>query len=105
MEEIKNKKPDDGVAIALGGKVANLIRELSEIKTKENLKIKEAPKVRNNDISQFTLNLENSQNAESYQPLKTADNYIAAGSFARAVLLSGVDATTSLNASSDPDPV
>ena len=105
LEGINNKKVDEEEANVLGNKVANLTREISEIKNRGEVKIKETPKVRSNEISQFRLNLENSQNSESYQPLKTVDNYIPAGSFARAVLLSGVDATTSLNASSDPDPV
>ena len=105
LEEIKNKKPDNEEAVILGNKVEKLTREISEIKTREDVKVREVPEIKKNEISQFVLNLENGQNTESYKALKTVDNYIAAGSFARAVLLSGVDATTSLNASSDPDPV
>ena len=49
--------------------------------------------------------LENAIDSENYKTLKTVDNYIPAGSFAKAVLLSGVDAETGLNSSSDPEPV
>ena len=103
LEGIRNKKPNDDEAIILGDKVENLMKELNEIKNREE--VKEGPKVKSNEINQYTLRLENAQNAEGYKALKTVENYIAAGSFAKAVLLSGVDATTSLNASSDPDPV
>ena len=37
--------------------------------------------------------------------LKTTDNNIPAGSFAKAMLLGGVDASTSVQASSDPRPI
>ncbi len=37
--------------------------------------------------------------------IKTADNRVPGGSFAKAILLSGVDASTSIQASSDPRPV
>lgn len=39
------------------------------------------------------------------KPLKTGDNTLPAGAFAEAVLLGGVDASTSIQASSDPRPV
>lgn len=57
------------------------------------------------NISQYSLPLENSIAASDYKPVKTTDNYIPAGSFAKAVLLSGVDASTSLSSQNDPDPV
>ncbi len=38
-------------------------------------------------------------------PLKTTDNTVPAGSFAEAVLLGGVDASTAIQASSDPRPL
>ncbi len=38
-------------------------------------------------------------------PIKTVDNTIPAGSFAKAVLLSGVDASAAMNATSDPRPM
>lgn len=44
-------------------------------------------------------------NAKSNVIRKTQDNTIPAGAFARAVLLGGVDASTSISASSDPRPV
>jgi len=56
-------------------------------------------------INQYILGLENSRESKSYKPIKTSDNYIPAGSFAKAVLLSGVDASTSLTSSGNPDPV
>lgn len=39
------------------------------------------------------------------KPLKTFDNTIPAGTFAKAVLLGGVDASTSIQASNDPRPI
>ncbi len=39
------------------------------------------------------------------EEIKTVDNTIPAGAFAKAILLSGADAATSLNASSDPSPL
>ena len=57
------------------------------------------------NIVQNNIPLENSLNSSDYKPTKTSENYIPAGSFAKAVLLSGVDASTSLNSQSDPDPV
>lgn len=50
------------------------------------------------NISQYNLPLES-------LVTKTVDNYIPAGSFAKAILLSGIDAHTSLNSQGDPDPV
>jgi conjugal transfer pilus assembly protein TraB len=44
------------------------------------------------------------KNARSQASLKTIDNTIPAGAFARAVLLGGVDASASIQASSDPRP-
>ncbi len=44
-------------------------------------------------------------NAKSHSIKKTQDNTIPAGAFAQAVLLGGVDASTSINSSSDPRPV
>ena len=86
-------------------KITNLTREIQDIKNTSNIKIKETPQAKNNEISQYNLELENSQDSDKYKTLKTADNYIPAGSFAKAVLLSGVDAETGLNSSSDPDPI
>jgi conjugal transfer pilus assembly protein TraB len=56
-------------------------------------------------IAKFTLSLNNPMNSEDYESLKTPDNYIAAGSFARAILLSGMDVSTSLKAAENPEPV
>ena len=56
-------------------------------------------------ISKYKLNLTNSKNSKDYQPIKTPENYIAAGSFAEGVLLSGLDVSTSIKTASDPEPV
>jgi len=86
-------------------KLTNLSREIQNIKSKNNINIKEAASVKNSEISQYNLNLENAQDSENYKTLKTVDNYIPAGSFAKAVLLSGVDAETGLSSSTDPEPI
>jgi len=57
---------------------------------------------RSNGIQKITVTL---HNAKSRGSLKSIDNTIPAGSFARAVLLGGVDASTSIQASGDPRPV
>lgn len=44
-------------------------------------------------------------NARANKNLKTADNTIPAGAFAGAVMVGGVDASTSITASNDPRPV
>ena len=59
----------------------------------------EEPKVEAKGISHQVLNL------DAPKKVKTADNYIPAGSLAGAVLVSGIDAATSLGASGDPSPV
>jgi conjugal transfer pilus assembly protein TraB len=60
------------------------------------------PVFRSKGIQKTSLQL---SNAKSHKPLKTTDNTIPAGAFAQAVLMGGVDASTSIQASSDPRPV
>ena len=101
-ENGKNSKADTFVE----DKLLNLSREIQNIKNnKSNVNIPTSPAAKSNEITQYHLNLENTQDSKDYKTLKTADNYIPAGSFARAVLLSGVDAETGLNAASDPEPI
>ena len=57
---------------------------------------------RSKGIQKVSLQL---QNARNHKALKTTDNTIPAGAFAQAVLVGGVDASTSIQASSDPRPV
>lgn len=54
-------------------------------------------------IKKITLSLAGVEKAET--PIKTVDNTIPAGTFAQAAVLSGVDASAGLNASSDPRPM
>lgn len=56
---------------------------------------------RSKTVRKISLSLKNSRNNT---PLKTVDNTIPAGAFAKAVLLGGVDASASIQASSDPRP-
>jgi conjugal transfer pilus assembly protein TraB len=56
-------------------------------------------------INRFKLTLSNPLNSDNYEPLKTADNYIPAGTVAKGVLLHGADVSTSLRAAQDPDPL
>lgn len=53
-------------------------------------------------IHRVSLSLSNSK---AHKHLKTIDNTIPAGSFASAILLGGVDASTSIQASTDPRPI
>ncbi len=56
---------------------------------------------RSKAVRKITLPL---KNARSSKPLKSFDNTIPAGAFAKAILLGGVDASASIQASSDPRP-
>jgi len=94
----------------LQGNIEDLYKELVGLKesrsgsgSKETVDAKKDLKAKS--INQYVLGLENSRDSKNYKPIKTSDNYIPAGSFAKAVLLSGVDASTSLTSSGDPDPV
>ena len=60
-----------------------------------------SPPFRSKGLRKISLSL---KNARSSAPLKTVDNTIPAGAFAKAVLLGGVDASVSIQASSDPRP-
>ncbi len=62
----------------------------------------EKPLFRSKGIQKLTLNL---HHMRSHHALKTSDNTIPAGAFARIVLVGGVDASTSIQASNDPRPV
>ena len=109
IEEIKKiiaqNEAEKGSNKYVEEKISNLTREMQDIKGGSGIKINETAAGKSNEISQYNLDLENSQDSDKYKTLKTADNYIPAGSFAKAVLLSGVDAETGLNSSSDPDPI
>lgn len=91
----------------LESKMASVSEELFKLKDAQNTQVKsiEIKQARPRQINQYVVPLENSTLSSDYKPVKTADNYIPAGSFAKAVLLSGVDASTSLNSASDPEPV
>jgi len=56
---------------------------------------------RSKAVRKITLSL---KNARSSKPLKSVDNTVPAGAFARAILLGGVDASASIQASGDPRP-
>lgn len=61
-----------------------------------------APGFQSKSVQKVNIRLHNSK---ANQLLKTTDNTIPAGAFARAILLGGVDASTSIQSSSDPRPV
>lgn len=103
--QIKESRKPVSKDLVVLDKLSNLSREIEIIKNKGNITVKEAPISKNNEISQYHLDLENAQDSKDYKTIKTVDNYIAAGSFAKAVLLSGVDAETGLNSASDPSPI
>lgn len=56
-------------------------------------------------IQKITLNLGENPRSKPKSPIKTVDNTIPAGAFAKAVLLGGVDASTAMTSASDPRPV
>lgn len=57
---------------------------------------------RSNGINKTNINLVNSRHNK---PMRTVDNYIPAGAFAPAVVLEGVNASTSVHAQGDPRPI
>lgn len=67
-----------------------------------NPPISPTPRFRSKGIQRTNLMLSNSK---SNKNLKTFDNTIPAGTFAGAVMVGGVDASTSIQASNDPRPV
>ena len=70
----------------------------------EGESVKTAPHqdFRSKSLQKISLNL---PNGRQNQQLKTVDNTIPAGAFAQGILLGGVDASTSIQAPSDPRPI
>ena len=56
-------------------------------------------------ITRHVINLSNSKNDKEYEPLKTADNYIPAGTMVGAATLNGLRASTSIQSMSNPDEI
>lgn len=111
-QEISKKDNDSDAAYkTLQDKIATLEQKLEEQalmqEAKENYALAHPEKegedsaVGNSNIQKITLNLNN----PIIKELNNIDNTIAAGSFAKATLLGGVDASTAMNASSDPRPI
>lgn len=71
-------------------------------KTVKSSPVVQTPRFRSKGIQRTSLMLANSK---SNKNLKTVDNTIPAGAFAGAVMVGGVDASTSIQASNDPRPV
>lgn len=108
-------KKDEGIDSAykaLQDKIAALEQKLEEEalmqEAKENYALAHYEKdgednndAGNSNIQKITLNLNN----PVIKDLNNIANTIAAGSFAKATLLGGVDASTAMNASSDPRPI
>ena len=102
--ESKNEKESiDSLQARLDAMEAELQNLRSQTET--SVKALNEKKVLHKPLETYAVSLENSKNAKDYTPLKTKNNYIPPGAFAKAILVSGLDAITSLNASTDPDPV
>ena len=65
-----------------------------------NNSIEKTPK-----ITRHVINLSNNKSDKEYEPLKTADNYIPAGTMIQAATLNGLRASTSLQSMSNPDEI
>lgn len=63
----------------------------------------EAPIEKLPKITRHVVHLTNSKNDKDYEPLKTADNYIPAGTMIEAATLNGLRASTSVSSMSNPD--
>lgn len=56
-------------------------------------------------ITRHIINLKDSKNDKEYEPLKTADNYIPAGTMIEAATLNGLRASTSVQSMGNPDEI
>lgn len=56
-------------------------------------------------ITRHMVHLTNNKNDKNYEPLKTADNYIPAGTMIEAATLNGLRASTSVSSMSNPDEI
>lgn len=56
-------------------------------------------------ITRHVVKLNNSKDDKEYEPLKTADNYIPAGTMIQAATLNGLRASTSLQSMNNPDEI
>jgi len=63
------------------------------------------PEVRKISKTQLSLKPRPATSKKTKKKIKTSDNRVPAGSFAKGILLSGVDASTSIQAAADPRPV
>ena len=107
FKEVQKTKDLDKIT-EFESKLDNLNAKIQVLQeeARRNAVISAQPKeVQVKNLNQFSLGLENSKDSQNYKPIKTSDNYIPAGSFAKAILLSGIDVSTSLSAHSDPEPV
>ena len=87
-------------SLASHHKVRDLEEQLNHLPaTVPHPSIQSEPKKPPKGIRKLTLNLKTSDSK------KTVENTVPAGTFAKAVLLGGVDASTSIAAQSDPRPV
>ena len=75
--------------------------EMPLVKNPINQAVKEVTKFRSKGIQRLSINLPRSR---ADKPLRTVDNYIPSGAFAPAVVLTGVDASTSVQAAGNPRP-
>ena len=75
--------------------------EMPLVKNPIDQAVKEVTKFRSKGIQRLSINLPRSR---ADKPLRTVDNYIPSGAFAPAVVLTGVDASTSVQAAGNPRP-
>lgn len=98
---IESKKDEE--ISSLKEKLKFLEAEFGEVKKQDTgMKIENTEQI--SKITKYNVMLNNPKNVKDYKPLKTADNYIAAGSFVKGALLSGMDVSTSIKTISDPEP-
>lgn len=97
--DIKGLQNDDFIEKGKGQSTNFSNPSLSSTEETKKIVIKRA---HTKGIQRTSLSLVHSR---GQKPLKTFDNTIPAGTFAKAVLLGGVDASTSIHASNDPRPI
>ena len=91
-----------GKQLSGGATQQNIQLQNMQPKTAQSSPPVQTPRFRSKGIQRTSLMLANSK---SNKNLKTVDNTIPAGAFAGAVMVGGVDASTSIQASNDPRPV
>ncbi|MBN9343770.1 MAG: hypothetical protein BGO76_01245 [Caedibacter sp. 38-128] len=107
-ENAKRTTPQDENALQQLQEQINTLQQQLEQKTQESIEEKNQSHYPNLDgqaSKKIVLNLKKNVRYEAHQNRKKVEDTIPAGAYASAILLGGVDASTSVSAANDPRPV